>query len=233
MLNKELLNEFTITSFAEFHEVVKQCLEPSYWLFRGQENSSWDLRPKCGRGYFKNRNDKEIFESWKQKSYEYSDWHPDENWNWLALAQHHGLATRLLDWSANPLVAVFFACQNESVDGVIFAYLGGKRILEKSFKQSDPWDVIEPFVFHPYLKSRRVANQKGSFTISGNPYICFSTQIRDNEKLLKIKICKHYKRKFLFELSLYGIDWSFIYPDLDGLSKHINWQVEYGEKYLK
>jgi len=222
-----------ISSFIELHETMKECRLPGYWLFRGQEDEKWELIPKGKRVPYITRDDIVQFRFWKRQAIEYVNNPPANDWHWLALAQHHGLATRLLDWSSNPLVAAYFACNNDSHDGAIFAYLGGKYILEQSFNQSVPWDVTEPSIFHPYIKSRRVSNQGGSFTISGLPEECFSRQIREDENIVKLVIDKDYKKDLLFELDLYGINSKMIYPDLDGLSQHSNWQVEYGTKYLR
>lgn len=172
-----------------------------------------------------------MFSLWKRKAIELCENPPEDDWHWLALAQHHGFATRLLDWSSNPLVAAFFAC-NENFDnhGAIYAYLGSTNILPQSFKQSNPWEIKEPTIFNPFIKNRRVHSQGASFTITSQTDTCFSKQIRENERVDKIIIDKSYKKELMFELNFYGVNWGTLYPDLDGHSKLFNWYVEYSEE---
>jgi len=95
-----------VTSFDALHERLSAFRDG--WIFRGLSNATWKLVPKAGRPDFKG-NDQALFESWKLKAIEYLSIRPDSDWDWLAIAQHHGLATRLLDWTTNPLNAAYFA----------------------------------------------------------------------------------------------------------------------------
>ena len=66
--------------------------------------------------------------------------HGDFLWNWLSLAKHHGLPTRLLDWTYSPYVAMHFATQKHQdfdVDGAIWCvdFRATNQLLPKSLRK--------------------------------------------------------------------------------------------------
>ena len=86
--------------------------------YRGVRSLAHALVPKIGRYkklHTKNRlkEEKIILRLFKEQSVPHLTFVPDDDWEWLALAQHPGLPIRLLDWTRNSLVAAYFGFTSE------------------------------------------------------------------------------------------------------------------------
>ena len=72
--------------------------------------------------------EKSVFDMFKREARSMLDTSPIDDWEWLSLAQHHLVPTRFMDWSQNPLVALYFAVVgNPKVDGAFFALHARKK----------------------------------------------------------------------------------------------------------
>src|SRR5262249_30079472 len=138
-------------------------VRPHLWVFRGQSNHEWDLKTKLERefesakvpnekrGYFEEGLVRE-FQRRLQAAEDRASVPALENvLGWLALMQHHGAPTRLLDCSYSFFVALFFAVENTSTDAAVYA-IDGRWCNEQSRnKFPDPETVERAICLDPYV----------------------------------------------------------------------------------
>ena len=83
-------------------------LAPPVW-YRGQPNAGHQLLPTMGREPEMLRHERVLLNRFKQNAHQMLERQPESEWDWLFLARHHGLESRLLDWSESPLIGLYFA----------------------------------------------------------------------------------------------------------------------------
>ena len=219
------MKEIIVKSLDDLHKRLDNYRKSSWFKFRGQSDVLWELIPKAGRPNYTRVNDFDIFRHWKRRAKALLEKENYTDWELLAIAQHTGLPTRLLDWTHNPLVAAFFATdENFEKDGAIYVYKPEKTVSHESI---NPFELSKTKIgfYQPTIPSNRIANQFSYFTIHRDPTMPLNDKTKDG--LLETLIIKsEIKIELLFMLNQYGINNLTLFPDLEGLSKHLSWWAE-------
>jgi len=223
------MNSFRIQDPLDLHKLFRAFRSHGGigWIFRGQADSSWPLIPKAGRPEFRNGNDLGRFNAWRRCAFAHGPL-PDNDWECLAIAQHYGLATRLLDWSCNPLVAAYFAVnERHECDGAIYCFLPSLFIDCKTLPIEEQLEQVVAYL--PRAIDQRVSRQSGVFTVHNDAIGDIEIKELDpplsGTNLVRIEIPSQHKLPVLVMLDDYGVNSHGVFPDLDGLSRYINWQT--------
>lgn len=216
------MKTYQIRSFPDLHAQAERNVK-AVTFYRGQRDINWKLIPKVGRlklpsNISRRGVERALLDNFIDRAIPFiGSGHRDE-WDWLTLAQHHGLPTRLLDWSKNLLVAAFFAI-DEDHDGDSAIYAIQPEYRARSGFKSHPLDLKDGvFAYSPRHNSQRLIAQQGCFTVYGDP------EIEAPSELLECFVIEQkFRRSLKALLNRYGINRSTIFPDLDGLAKYLEW----------
>ncbi|KSZ55956.1 hypothetical protein Z045_26010 [Rhodococcus pyridinivorans KG-16] len=167
---------------------------------------------------------------------------PRSNWEWIFLAQHYGMPTRLLDWSENPLIGLYFAVEDDGkadpVDGAFFE-LEPARLNRAAFADAPRVVMFDDDEFlNGYLPTapkgprqgpiaaiasrsfERIIAQVGTFTVNHHDH----TPLEDTpgkDSVRRVLVPAPAKPRIRAELADMNVNASTVYPDLAHLADHL------------
>lgn len=224
--------------------------------FRGHAKVGWKLKPSIGRRFEDGglcnapkgraafeKEERALLQRFKRYSYPFVQ-RLLTDWEAITLGQHHQLPTRLLDWTSNPLVALFFAVETErNADGAVFAYRPRNDAYHqismfdgqtrRKRKAADPLTVNGIKTVYPMLLADRLITQSGGFTVQ-DPRRClmqrddenFDQKDLDVLEIYKWRLPKGSKVGILDQLHRVGVNRQTLFPGLDGVGHGLRVQEE-------
>lgn len=222
--------ETEICDVAGYIEYVLKTSRGRNPIYRGHSSKKYDLMPSLGRHikhpdgsmcaptYLRGR-EIEILEEFRGESVPFIIDRNRTMLDVMVLAQHHGVPTRLMDWTTNPLVALYFAVKNvnRDADGVVYIAPAAPPLPpEVRSGHFLPIDVHGLFSFTPQHIDMRIAAQFSVFTLHGDPY-----KPLDKSLFESVWFAGSKKELILSELHMLGVNAQSIFPGLSGIGERI------------
>jgi hypothetical protein len=213
--------------------VEKEC-ESDFALFRGQREDL-PLVPRIARVRRREnilKTEQDMLAAFKREALTFLDRIPDSDWDWLSIAQHHGLPTRLLDWTKNPLAALWFTVElparSKNKPAVVWMFRPAARDIIDKVTAESPFEGSRTKVFVPRHVTPRIRAQVAIFTIHKyvprlNKFVPLERMARQRDLLRKFIVPPESFSDIRYELDRCGVNASSLFPDLDGLAHYTEW----------
>jgi len=250
--NAQPWEEVNIVDWRHFISITQRVFEAyrdSEFMFRGQSQSAWGLRPALMRHLFDHETEaeaiaieKQALHEFKQQAHLYSEIPPQVLANrhlwapaWWALMQHYNAPTRLLDWTGSPFVAMYFAVEkDQACEGAVWYFDWSKFAVRPECIHADSFTVVQELrkdrnaakkigrVPLAELTERMIA-QQGQHTFCTNVYGDHGQIIGDSlgNALNKLIVRGELKGEFLLRLRSMNITASSLFPGLDGFGRSV------------
>ncbi|MBX2821635.1 MAG: FRG domain-containing protein [Rhodothermaceae bacterium] len=248
-----------IARLKDFVENIEELMDmwgkntsTTYPWFRGQADESWKLLPRLYREGEVADREREMVRDFALRANAFLPTEPQSYMERLFVMQHHGMPTRLLDWSESYLIALFFSVEDtrNTNNGAVWvmgpanfnkklglhehtvpmsdASVFSEYEIDISARRGDSSvEAEEPIAVRPRRSTPRIVAQRGMFTIHGNQPKSlekYCDMYKSQKILHKIIIAGSAKEKLKRELLLSGVSYSSLFPDLDGLAEEISYR---------
>jgi len=208
-------------------------------LYRGQHCDK-PLLPKIARemnsmNNFKSR-ERGLFEEFNYRACQHDKEIINLNeWEKISISQHYGLPTRLLDWTSNPLTALWFSLYErleKETDRFVWGIIIDKTDILKD-ETKDPFEIDKTFFYRPKFINPRISNQLGWFSVhnlDNDKNIMYPIEENKRHKFVMAKFIikindKYDRNEYLKKLDIFGVNYSTVFPDLDGLCRYLDWKM--------
>ena len=225
----------TVKTMTKYVEFIREHCRPEDVLFRGQPIDR-PLVPKIGRISLCDEllhAECVMMDEFKRRVPPLLDVEPKPEWDWLAIAQQHGMATRLLDWTDNPLAALWFVVEQPFGEekgqpnfGVIWILIPTED--DYADDAENPFQIEKTKIFLPKHIEPHLVRQAGWFTVhalmkSRKRFVPLENNRAYSSKLTKLRIPPEAFKDMRFDLDRFNVNSAALFPDIDGLCAHIQW----------
>jgi len=211
------------------------------FIFRGQQRDE-PLIPRISRLHLKGANlvksEKLMLDQFERQSLLLAEKEPRDKWDLLAMAQHHKLPTRLLDWTYSALAALWFCVEKgparkknrDALNGVVWLFKTKVEdfITTEEGSAGTPFNQKRTRIFRPRFVSRRIMAQAGLFTChylkSSGVFVPLEKNKNYKKRLMKVEIAASAFSTIREQLDRAGVSSLSLFPDLEGLTQHITEQ---------
>jgi hypothetical protein len=257
-MGRARLTEVRVRSWEDFLARVADGPYAS-WAFRGQAEAGWPLETSLGR-YLRlfgvdrsawRAQEERSLRIFKRKAPNLLAAPParEDHFQWLALMEHHGAPTRLLDCTWSPYVAAFFALEEALGDAAVWA-LDPRRINSRAcavcgvpaarVDPREPANLTRRFlegrrdfvwIGEPEQMNRRLVAQSGTFLVPSALDRSIDELLLDDRHtraaLVRIVLPRQVRDRALKQLYAMNITRATLFPDLDGLAGSLAYELEF------
>lgn len=242
-----------IVGLGTYFNVLSRLRKDGTFWFRGNANLTWSLTPSALRftkSLLRSKalgllSDFKRFGEIKLKKPPA----PDDELKWVQIAQHNGLPTRLLDWTGNAAVALYFACHEAKdengklMDGAVFVlnpidlnkavdvkydrildHNSDSELIKKYLKLKGKRNTngLKTIAINPIWNSERIMLQQGVFTLHGSKL--FTLNDKQASSLVYLRIKQKHKNDLRRELERVGINEMTLFPEAEHTCSYLKWR---------